>query len=235
MTPTQSATGSPTPALVQSPSDRGRLVGIAAIAVAVAVVAENVVLAVAGAPGYDTPIGEVLAYYAAQRGPVAVASGLVALYLPLLLVMVTGLQGLVERRGGAGSDWSRLGVAAAAALAAVLVLVNVLQVGLAVSARGLAEPTQAFELVWQVHAAAFGLALPLMGATFAGTALATHASGLTPAWQRLTGLVGGGLLLVAGVGNLAVADGSPLIFVGLVGFAAWLVWLVATGVRLVRS
>ena len=51
----------------------------------------------------------------------------------------------------------------------------------------------------------------------------------------LGALGGGSLLLVAGVGNLAIADGSALIFVGLLGFAAWLVWLPATGVRLVRS
>jgi hypothetical protein len=47
--------------------------------------------------------------------------------------------------------------------------------------------------------------------------------------------VGGSLLLAAGLGNLAIANGSPLLFVGLLGFAAWLVWLLATGVRLVRS
>jgi hypothetical protein len=47
--------------------------------------------------------------------------------------------------------------------------------------------------------------------------------------------VGGSLLLAAGVGNLAIADGSALIFVGLLGFAACLVWLLATGVRLVLS
>ena len=138
-----------------------------------------------------------------------------ALYLPLLLVFVTGLHG-VERRCGAGADWSRLALAAGATLSAIFVLVNVLQIGLALSAGGLAEPTPEFELVWQMHAAAFALALP------------------TPAWQRLLGLVGGSLLLAAGVGNLAIADGSPLIFVGLLGFAAGLVWLLATGVRLVR-
>jgi hypothetical protein len=48
-------------------------------------------------------------------------------------------------------------------------------------------------------------------------------------------MVGGSLLLAAGLGNFAIADGSPLIFVGLLGFVAWLVWLLATGVRLVRS
>ncbi len=219
----------------RSPSDRGRLVGVAAIAFAVSVAIENAVLAGTGAPSYGAPIEEVLDYYAANRDSVAIASGLVALYLPLLLVFVTGLHGLVERRGGEGADWSRLAVAAGATLSAIFVLVNVLQVGLALSAGGLAELLPAFELFWQVHAAAFALALPMLGATFVGAALAAHLSGLTPAWQRLLGLGGGSLLLVAGVGNLAIADGSALIFVGLLGFAAWLVWLLATGVRLVRS
>ena len=39
----------------------------------------------------------------------------------------------------------------------------------------------------------------------------------------------------AGAANLAIADGSALLFVGLPGFFAWLVWLLATGVRLVRA
>ena len=168
-------------------------------------------LAGTGAPTFDAPIEEVLAYYAANRDSVAIASGLVALYLPLLLVFVTGLHGLVERRGGAGADWSRLALAAGATLSAIFVLVNVLQIGLALSAGGLAEPTPEFELVWEAHAAAFALALPTLGTTFIGAGLAAHASGLTPAWQRLLGLVGGRLLLAAGLGDLAIADGSALI------------------------
>jgi hypothetical protein len=215
--------------------DRGRLVGAAAIGFVVSVVIENAVLAGTGAPTYGAPIEEVLAYYSANRDAVAVASGLVALYLPLLLVFVTGLHGLVERRGGAGADWSRLASAAGATFSAIFVLVNVLQIGLALSAGELAEPTPALELVWRAHAAAFALALPALGTTFIGAALAAHASGLTPAWQRLLGLVGGSLLLGAGVGSVAIAGGSGLIFVGLLGFAAWLVWLLATGVRLIRS
>lgn len=71
--------------------------------------------------------------------------------------------------------------------------------------------------------------------TCISAALATHASGLTPRWQRLLGLAGGSLLLAAGIGCLAIADGSGLIFVGLLGFAAWIVWLVATGTRLTRT
>lgn len=213
----------------------GRLVGAAAIAFAVLWVTENVLFGVTSAPSYSAPIEEVVAYYAANSTTIAIVSGLVVLYLPVLLVFLTGLHGLVERRGGAGADWSRLASAAGATASAIFVLFNVTQIGLVLSAQAQHEPAPAFELIWHVHAAAFGLVLPMIGATCIGAALATHASGLTPAWQRVLGLAGGSLLLAAGLGSLAIADGSPLIFVGLLGFVAWLVWLVATGVRLVRS
>jgi hypothetical protein len=166
---------------------------------------------------------------------VAVSVGLEAVNLPLLLLFVTGLHGLVQRRGGAGADWSRLAVAAGATLSAVFALFMTTHIAVVLAADGLAEPTPAFELVWQLHAAAFALALPALGATFIGAALATHASGLTRPWQRLLGVAGGSLLILAGAGNLAIADGSPLLFVGVAGFAAWLVWLVVTGLRLIRG
>jgi len=108
-------------------------------------------------------------------------------------------------------------------------------IAVVLAADGLAEPTPAFELMWLLHAAALALALPALGATFIGAALATHASGLTRPWQRLLGVAGGSLPILAGAGNLAIADGSPLLFVGVLGLAAWLVWLVVTGLRLIRG
>jgi hypothetical protein len=210
-----------------------RVVGATAIALAASMVIQSAVPV--GAPTFGDPIEEVLAWHAQNRVAVAIAVGLEALNLPLLLGFVTGLHGLVGRRGGAGADWSRLAVAAGATLSAVFALSAVLWIGVVLSAGELAEPSPAFELVWQLHAAAFALALPALGTTFIGAALAAHASGLTPAWQRLLGLVGGSLLLAAGAANLAIADGSALLFVGLPGFFAWPVWLLATGVRLVRA
>jgi hypothetical protein len=126
-------------------------------------------------------------------------------------------------------------LAAGATLSAVFALYAVLWNGVVLSAGGLATPSPELELVWQLHAAAFALALPALGTTFIGAALAAHTSRLTPPWQRLLGVAGGGLLLTAGAANLAIADGSALLFVGLPGQAAWLVWLLATGVRLVRA
>ena len=212
-----------------------RIVGGAGLALAASLVFQNVMFAPGGAPTYAAPLGEVLAYHAENRGTLAVAVGQEAVNLPLLLLFVTGLHGLVQRRGGAGADWSRLAVAAGATLSAVFALVITTHIAVVLAADGLAEPTPAFELVWQLHAAAFALALPALGATFIGAALATHASGLTRPWQRLLGVAGGSLCILAGYGNLAIADGSPLLFVGVAGFAAWLVWLVVTGLRLIRG
>jgi hypothetical protein len=214
---------------------RGRLVGAAAIAFAVLVVIDNTVVSWAGTTTYAAPIKEVLAFHAENRAAVAIAVGLDALNLPLLLLFVTGLHGLVGRRGGAGADWSRLAVAAGATFSAVMAFYAVLWDGVVLSAGELTEPSPVLELAWQMHAAAFAWSLPALGTTFIGAALATHASRLTPPWQRLLGVAGGGLLLAAGTANLAIADGSAILFVGVSGLAAWLVWLLATGVRLVRS
>src|SRR5918999_1465514 len=210
-----------------------RIVGGAGVALAASVAVQNAMFAPGGAPTYAAPLGEVLAYHAENRGTLAVAVGQEAVNLPLLLLFVTGLHGLVQRRGGAGADWSRLAVAAGATLSAIFALVISTHIAVVLAADGLAEPTPAFELVWQLHAAAFALALPALGATFIGAALATHASGLTRPWQRLLGVAGGSLLILAGAGNLAIADGSPLLFVGVAGYAAWLLWLVVTGLRLI--
>jgi hypothetical protein len=208
-------------------------VGATAIASAALVVIDNVVVGWVNSPTYAAPLKEVLAFHADHRAAVAIAVGLEALNLPLLLLFVTGLHGLVGRRGGAGADWSRLAVAAGATLAAVFAFYAVLWDGVVLSASGLAEPSPLFKLVWQLHAGAFALALSALGTTFIGAALAAHASRLAAPWQRVLGVAGGSLAIAAGVANLAIADGSPILFVGLLGYAAWLVWLLVTGVRLV--
>ena len=223
-----------------------RIVGGAGVALAASVILQNAMFVggVArllglgdgtGAPTYGDPLGVVLAYHAANRGAVAAAAGLEAVNMILLLLFVTALHGLVQRRGGAGADWSRLAVAAGATLSALFALVIATHIAVVLAADGLAEPTPAFALIWQLHAAVFALALPALGATFIGAALATHASGLTRPWQRLLGVAGGSLAILAGAANLAIADGSPLVFVGVLGLATWLVWLVATGLRLIRG
>jgi hypothetical protein len=212
-----------------------RIVGVVAIAYATSMFVQNAVFAITGAPDYSDPLGKVLAYHAENQSALAITSGLEAVNMILLLLFITALHALVQRRGGAGADWSRLAVAAGATLSALFALTIATHIAVVLAAKDMSGPSPAFELMWQLHAAAFALALPALGATFIGTALATHASGLTRPWQRLLGIVGGSLPVLAGVGNLAIADGSPLVFVGVAGMAMWLVWLFSTGLSLVRK
>jgi hypothetical protein len=212
-----------------------RVVGATAIASAAAVLIDNAVVSWAGTPSYAAPIKEVLAFHANHPGAVATAVGLEALNVPLLLLFLTGLHGLVGRRGGTGAHWSRLAMAAGASFSAVTAFYAVLWDGVVLTAGELTEPSPVLQLAWHMHAAAFAWSLPALGTTFIGAALAAHAIRLTPPWQRLLGVAGGGLLLAAGTANLAIANGSAILFVGVSGLAAWLVWLLATGVRLVRS
>jgi hypothetical protein len=144
------------------------VVGATAIAVAASVVIDNTVVGWAGSPTYAAPIKEVLAFHAHHSAAVAIAVGLEALTLPLLLLFVTGLHGLVGRRGGAGADWSRLAVAAGATFSAVTAFYAVLWDGVVLSAGQLTEPSPVLEVAWQMHAAAFAWSLPALGATFIG-------------------------------------------------------------------
>lgn len=223
-----------TPAMaVGNRASTTRIVGVVALAYAASMIVQNTVFAVTGAPDYSAPLGVVLTYHAENQGAMAVAFGLEVVNMVLLLLFVTSLHGLVQHRGGAGADWSRLAVAAGATLSALFALTIATHIAVVLAADGMSEPPPAFELMWQLHAATFALALPALGATFIGAALATHANGLTRPWQRLLGVVGGSLPILAGAGNLAIANGSPLVFVGVLGLATWLVWLIATGLRII--
>ncbi|MGB3828038.1 MAG: hypothetical protein WA962_04610, partial [Ornithinimicrobium sp.] len=79
---------------------RERVIGATAIALGASMAIQNAMFGWAGAPGYGDPIGEVLAWHEQNRVVVAIAVGQEALHLPLLLGFLTGLHGLVGRRGG---------------------------------------------------------------------------------------------------------------------------------------
>ena len=212
-----------------------RVVGATAIALAASLVIQNVMLGGAGAPDYGAPIADVLAFHAKNRGAVAVAVGLEALNLPLLLGFLAGLHGLVRRRSEAGPTWSRLALAAGATLSAAWAIYAVAWIGVVLAAGQGAESTPTVQLAWHLHAAGLAMALPALGTTFLGAAMATHAASLTAPWQRLLGVVGLILLVIAGMASLAIADGSPMVFLGVAGLALWVVWLSATGIRLMRG
>lgn len=222
-------------ALRESRGFSPRVIGVIALALAASVFAQNAVFTDGNAPGYGDSLQSVWEYHASHRGSLTIAAGLEAVNMTLLLLFVTALHGLVVRRGGAGSDWSRLAVASGAVLAVFYGLMIATHITVVLTAGGLTGPSPELGLIWKLHASMWALSMPALGATLVGVSMAAHGSGLTRPWQRVMGLAAGGLSSLAGLANLEIADGSPLIFVGVFSLALWIVWLAATGIRFVRG
>lgn len=212
-----------------------RFIGATAIVLAVSMAIQLVMFGGTDAPGYGDPIKDVFDWHAQNRVTVAIAVAAESLHMLLLLGFLVGLHGLVGRRGGMGADWSRLALAAGATLSAIYAIYSVSWIAAVLSVGELTEPSPTFELAWQLHAAAFAMSLPALGVTVLGAAFAAGRSRLTPLWQSLLGMAGAGLTLAAGVASLEIADGSALIFVGVAGQLVWIVWLLVSGVRLLRD
>ncbi len=99
----------------------------------------------------------------------------------------------------------------------------------------LAEEPALIETLWQLQSAAMifnGLALAL---ALLGLSRAARLSGLTPAWQEAMGLGAALAFFIAAVAAVASLEGSPIGFLGLPAFVAWLLWLALTSLRLLRS
>lgn len=208
-----------------------RLAGIGGLAFAGSVIVQNLLRA--GYPTNDASPGEVIDYYADHR----------ALTLVLAVLFTVGLAGLVTFVGGLVSRVaSGPGRAAAIAglLGAGLVMANftiLLATDTAISGyvhRGGAD-TSVVEAMWVTHSSIFGLLLAAIGVALAGLSTASVLSGLlAPRWRAI-GLSGAALLLVSAATTPAIIEASPTMFLGLVGFLAWVTFVVAASVKLLRA
>ena len=220
-TTTAAPTGTFTPA---------RAAALGALGFAAGVFVQNAFLLV-GMPDASAPASEAATWLTENRARAGAASALVGVNLPLLLLFTASLRSLSRDTPAArlGVD---LGSFAVVVLAAVFAVVAATQIAATLIADGGATP--AFASLWTLHNAAFSISFTALGVTLLGFSIGAYSAGLSVRWQRSVGLVSAALLLVAGLSNTAVAAGSPMIYVGLAGFALWIVWLVSTGVRLLR-
>jgi hypothetical protein len=207
-----------------------RAAAIGAFGFAAGVALQNFVLLV-GMPDAAASTTEAATWLAENRSRAAMASALVGVNLPLLLLFTAALRTLTQDSPGARM-WIDLGSFAVAVLAATFGVVAATQVASTLLAEAGATPV--FTAVWSLHNAAFPISFAALGTVLVGFSVGAHAAGISPGWHRGVGLLAAGLLLVAGLANAAVAGGAPIVYVGLMGFALWLVWLITTGVRVLR-
>lgn len=185
----------------------------------------------AGAPLPDSSAAEAANWYEANRFRIIIANAMVGLTFPALLAFGAAMFEL-GRDNTSARIWMLMGAFGGVSMVGVFSIVIAGNIVAVLSATG---GGVLFELAWNLHNAAFAVNMTVLGAAFLGFSAGAYAAGLTPAWLRMAGLTGASLLLLTGFGNTVVAGGSAFALIGFAGFLLWLVWIIALGLRLLRT
>jgi hypothetical protein len=209
--------------------------GLAGLGFVVVTVIQNGVL-LAGAPRADASIAEISEFFAENELSVSLALALVAVNIPLSLVFASGFSTLLgQRAGGLIPVGARAGFAGAVAVIPAFAVVATARATLVANADILASEPALTQMLWDVHSAAFAFAQVSLAVALVAFALAGRDAGLTPTWLTILALGGGAALVVSGGAVVPVMDGSAVGLLGLLGFFAWLVFLVVQSIRLLRG
>lgn len=209
----------------------GRYAGIGGLVFVAALVVQNVLRA--KAPGFNAAPAAVSSYFLHHRVEALLPLGLFPIEMLALFAFVAGVWTSASR--SENRWWATMGVLGAAAIASLFALVNVIEIVLTAKAGALVHSPGLVEVLWAVHAAAFGLDLAAIAVALIGLSRAATGSGLLPARLGAAVLPGAACLLLASVFTVALTNGGPWLGVGLVGFFLWLVFMVATSISLLRT
>jgi len=218
-------------------SDRSALrwAGVGGIVFATTVIVQNV-LKGASAPANDANSASIVAYFV-QHAPIE----------SLLVVMFTvGGFGLAVFAGGVWArctdlnprthHWAQTGVLGVAGIVALFSALVACEIVLLTAAARADLGMQIVALAWLLHNAIFGVLTLSIAVALLGLSQAAVGSGLIHPSFRLIGVVGACLLAFnTALAPLIVASSSPLMAVGLVGFAGWVAFVIVTSYKLLRS
>ena len=184
-------------------------------------------------PANDVSAEEVMSYYADHR-TVTMA---LAVMMPIGLVGLATFLGAVIARvaRSAGRAAAVTGAFGAAGIIATFTMLTAFDVAIAGYIHRGAANVAVVDGMWVVHNAVFGFLLASIGVALAGLARASVASGLLSTRWNHAGLIGGGLLLAGAATTPAIIDGSPTMFIGVVGFVVWVAFVIRTSVALLRQ
>lgn len=210
-----------------------RVGGVAGLAFAAGVALQNGVL-LAGNPMADAPLAEVRDFYSSSGGRISIAVGLVAINIVLLVFFGSAVTKRLASRDSS-SVAARAGLGGIVLLGGAFFVTTLLQAVLTARVDQLAEAGQ-LQVVWDLHTAAFAMSGSGLGVTLAALSIgALIANDVVPRWAATFGLVGAVCAVAAGALVVSTISGGPGIWLQLVGFAAWLVWLVTASLGLLRE
>lgn len=217
----------------ERPNDGGdgvRLAGVAGMAFAISVLAQNAWSQAAGVlPAPDASSAEVVEAFRDAGANVGVLVGWVAANLVLLAVFLAGAHSRLRQRDPVSAG---MGLVAGIGLTIVFASLQIPLVGLAVGVSDLADSPDLVSFLWTSHNALFAFAGVFLSIALFGFARAAGAAGLIPRWLAAIAPFAALIMLVTSIPVQMQAEGEPALMVGLVGFLAWMAFLLVFGNRL---
>jgi hypothetical protein len=150
-----------------------------------------------------------------------------------ILFFVAAIWTKTDRQGSRW--WARVGVLGATSIAALFAIVNITEIVLTAKAAQLAASPDLVQVLWALHAAAFGLDLAAIAVTLIGLSRAAASVGMLPSWMAVVAIPGAVCLFLPAVFTVAVSNGSPWFRVGIIGFIVWILFVVVSSISLLRQ
>jgi hypothetical protein len=208
-----------------------RLGGIGGLVFAATLVAQNIIRA--SEPGLGAGPAQVSAYFLHHRWAALVPLGLFPVGMFAIFFFVAAIW--TKADGQESRWWANVGALGATSIAALFAIVNITEIVLTAKAAQLAASPDLVQLLWAVHAAAFGLDLAAIAVTLIGLSRAAASVGILPSWMAVAAVPGAVCLFLPAVFTVAVSNGSPWFRVGIIGFIVWIGFVVVSSVSLLRQ
>jgi hypothetical protein len=208
--------------------------GIGAVGFATVVLATNAV--VGATPAWNASVAEVATFVNDKHDQLALSVAGYAIGMPFLVSFIAGiatrLRAASRREDRVIADIGLLGAVLILPFFAAVVLQRiVMTVGIDERVGG----DELLALVWRLEGAAFALNMAVIGVAVFGIGTAASRAGLLPKWFRYLAVVGGVASIAGTATGVAMLEGAPVMPLGLVGFASWMVLLLTIGVRQLRA
>lgn len=206
--------------------------GVGGLVFAATIVVQNV-LRGAGAPSNQADPAALLAYFTTHR----------ATEWTLVVLFTVGAFGLSLFAGGVlgrsieldprTRTWAQSGILGVAGIVAVFSAMVACEVTLLTVAGRPGAAGSQLVVLWTLHNALFAVLTVSIAVALLGLSRAAATAGVTHRSFGAVGVVGAILLAVnTAMAPLITDTSSPVLAVGLVGFACWVAFVIATGYRL---
>ena len=213
----------------------GRIAAIGGALFVATIVIQNIARA-GVAPENDASATQVMHYFATHRGIEWVLACLFPIGGIGLALFAGGLCARAFSARGSAQAWAVVGGLGVAGIITMFSSMVATDIALLVSAHRASTVLSTMAVLWMLHNSIFSVLLLSIAVGLLGLSRAAVDAAIAPSWIGPMGAVGTVLLACCAAMAPTVAEStSPVLAIGAVGFAMWIVMIVVVAARMARA